>query len=66
MHISIIISKRKNEFLKVCESHKVTSLFAFGSSVTEKFNPKLSDIDLLVDVDAIDPIERGEDRKSVV
>jgi uncharacterized protein len=33
---------------KLCEAHKVKSLYAFGSVLTDDFN-KLSDIDLIVD-----------------
>jgi predicted nucleotidyltransferase len=35
-------------------------LYAFGSSTTDKFDKEKSDIDLLVEIDATDPIERGE------
>jgi uncharacterized protein len=37
-----------NDISKLCETHKVKSLYAFGSVLTEKFN-KESDIDLIVD-----------------
>lgn len=60
MHIASLISKRKDEFVKICETHKVKSLFAFGSSINKNFNPQKSDIDLLVDVDVTDPFEKGE------
>ena len=36
------------------------SLFAFGSSVTNNFDSDKSDIDLLVEIEESDPIERGE------
>ena len=35
-------------------------LYAFGSSVTDRFDSGTSDIDLLVEIDGSDPIERGE------
>ncbi len=35
-------------------------LYAFGSSVTDQFNEQTSDVDLLVEIDEADPIERGE------
>lgn len=35
-------------------------LYAFGSSISEKFDPKTSDIDLLVEIDSKDPVDRGE------
>lgn len=54
------IQRRANEFLTLCQTHSVESLYAFGSSVTDRFDEKLSDIDLLVAIDDEDPIERGE------
>lgn len=38
----------KTDINKLCETHKVKSLYAFGSVLTDKFN-KESDIDLIVD-----------------
>jgi predicted nucleotidyltransferase len=35
-------------------------LYAFGSSTNNNFNPVESDIDLLVEIEDADPIERGE------
>ena len=37
----------------LCEKHKVRRLYAFGSVLTDKFS-EASDIDLMVDFDAID------------
>jgi predicted nucleotidyltransferase len=54
------ISGRLNDFIALCKSHKVKYLYAFGSSVTDRFDYKNSDIDLLVEIDDDDPIERGE------
>ena len=36
------------DIIKLCELHKVKSLYAFGSVLTDKFD-KESDIDLIVD-----------------
>jgi predicted nucleotidyltransferase len=54
------ILKKKTDFSTLCKKHKVRYLYAFGSSTTDKFNEITSDIDLLVEVDVPDPIERGE------
>ena len=35
-------------------------MYGFGSSVTDRFDKKTSDIDLLVEIDVVDPIERGD------
>jgi predicted nucleotidyltransferase len=54
------ILKRLADFKSLCQSHNVKYLYAFGSSTTDKFDSENSDIDLLVEIDAADPIERGE------
>ena len=54
------IQKKENDFKTLCLNHKVKYLYAFGSSITDRFDYKKSDIDLLVEIDDPDPIERGE------
>lgn len=60
MKLQSEIQNRRDEFLSLCQVHQVQSLHAFGSSVTDRFNEMSSDIDLLVEIDVEDPIERGE------
>jgi uncharacterized protein len=54
------ILKNLNDFTILCKDHKVKYLYAFGSSVTDKFDVNKSAIDLLVEIDSKDPIDRGE------
>src|SRR5690606_14594660 len=54
-----------SDFLLLCKSHNVKSIYAFGSSVTNQFNEESSDIDLLIEIDNDDPIERGENLMNV-
>jgi len=54
------IHKKQKVFLSLCKKHKVKYLYAFGSSVTGNFDEGKSDIDLLVEIDISEPIERGE------
>jgi len=54
------IVKKQNDFTILCKNHNVKYLYAFGSSVTDKFDADKSDIDLLVEIDTNDPIDRGE------
>jgi predicted nucleotidyltransferase len=54
------IRKKVPHFVSICRDHNVHYIFAFGSSVTDKFDPENSDIDLLVEIDDPDPLERGE------
>ncbi|PVY37901.1 nucleotidyltransferase family protein [Pontibacter virosus] len=44
------------QIMNLCDKHSVRSLFAFGSVTTDRFKPD-SDIDLVVDIAAEDPIE---------
>ena len=60
MNLTQAIHSRINGFLSLCQVHDVKTLYAFGSSVTEQFDEETSDIDLLVEINENDPIERGE------
>jgi len=60
MIIDDLINNNKEVFYNLCKEHRVKYLFAFGSSVTDKFDFDKSDIDLLVEIDEPDPLERGE------
>ena len=43
----------------LCQKNKVKSLYVFGSVLTGRFTDK-SDIDLIVDIDSIDPLEYSD------
>lgn len=44
---------------KLCQSHKVKSLYAFGSVLTDRFNSQ-SDIDLIVDFEPLDVLDYAD------
>ena len=48
-----ILERHINDINKLCSTHRVKELYAFGSVLTEDFN-NTSDIDLIVDFDPID------------
>lgn len=54
-----LINKHKNELEKACSTFKVNELYAFGSVLTDKFNPD-SDVDFIVSILSNDPIEYAE------
>ncbi len=54
------ILRQKEQFNDLCAKHKVKYLYAFGSSTTENFDAKKSDIDLMVEVDEPDPVKKGD------
>lgn len=65
MELKVSILNKMDEFLALCETHNVKTLYAFGSSVTDEFDNDSSDIDLLIEIDINDPIERGENLMGV-
>lgn len=48
-----------NDIAKLCKVHKVKTLYAFGSVVTNKFNDS-SDIDLIVTFQPIDTLDYAD------
>lgn len=60
MFIKDEIKNKLNEFRTMCLNHQVKYIYAFGSSTNESFDETKSDIDLLVEIDEPDPLERGE------
>jgi hypothetical protein len=54
-----LIQNYSKEIRNLCKTHKVKSLYAFGSVLTEKFNPD-SDVDLIVDFQQIDVLDYGD------
>ncbi|MBS1598060.1 MAG: nucleotidyltransferase domain-containing protein [Bacteroidetes bacterium] len=48
-----IIDKHIDDISKLCGTHKVKNLFAFGSALTANFN-QFSDLDFMVDFEAMD------------
>jgi predicted nucleotidyltransferase len=55
-----LIKENYSDFLDLCLSHKVVKIYAFGSSITDHFNPEKSDIDIVVKIGIEDPLDRGE------
>jgi predicted nucleotidyltransferase len=65
MNLNTILKERNADFIKICASHRVEKIYAFGSSITDHFDPAKSDIDLIVELDIEDPIEYGENLISI-
>ena len=45
---------------ELCHQCGVKCLFAFGSVVSNQFDPEKSDLDFLVEMEEMPPLERGE------
>lgn len=60
MNLPPIISQNLPELTILCEQFGVRRLYIFGSAGTEKFKPGASDLDLIVELNEMSPLERGE------
>ena len=59
MNLTDSIKGKTAEFLSLCKTHEVKELYAFGSATNGEFKEDLSDIDLLVELETEDPVQRG-------
>ena len=55
-----IISKKLPEIRTLCQEHKVSELYVFGSRGKGGSPREDSDFDLMVEIDEPDPADRGE------
>ena len=65
MDLMTLIRENYTDFMDLCRSHKVNKIYAFGSSVTDHFDPVSSDIDVVVKIDIEDPADRGDALRSL-
>lgn len=59
------IQRSPQEFVGLCKSYDVKSLYAFGSSIKGNFKEASSDIDLLIELSTEDPAQRGENLMNI-
>lgn len=60
MKIEDSIQAKLYDFTTLCRLYNVKNLYAFGSATTDEFDENSSDIDLLIEIEENDPLERGE------
>lgn len=53
------LEKYIKEIKILCQKNKVKTLYAFGSVLTNRFSDK-SDIDFIVDIDTLDPLDYAD------
>ncbi|TRX35393.1 nucleotidyltransferase family protein [Flavobacterium restrictum] len=54
-----LIERHNKDIQNLCKAHKVKSLYAFGSVLTDKFNNE-SDVDFIVDFQPLDVLDYGD------
>lgn len=54
-----LIENHNKDILNLCKTHKVKSLYVFGSVLTDEFTTE-SDIDLIVDFEQLDVLDYGD------
>jgi predicted nucleotidyltransferase len=48
-----IITDNRDQIIELCKTHHVRRLSAFGSAVRDDFDPERSDVDLLIEFEAL-------------
>ena len=54
-----IIELHYSSLINLCRIYRVEKLYAFGSSVNGKFDSQTSDVDLIVEMETMPPLEKG-------
>ncbi len=54
-----LIENHSKDIQNLCKAHKVKSLYAFGSVLTDEFNSE-SDVDFIVDFQHLDVLDYGD------
>lgn len=60
MELSPEIKVHFDELVQLCEKYSVARLYSFGSINTDRFDPHTSDVDLLVELEPMPFLEKGE------
>lgn len=55
-----IFETNRTALQSICEKYRVLKLFAFGSVTTARFDYDKSDLDLMVELEHMPPIQKGE------
>ena len=55
-----IIQRKISELSELCDKHRVLRLALFGSATTDDFNPDSSDLDFIVEFQAMAPAEHAD------
>ena len=60
MKLPVEIEDKIEQLIILCNKYKVNRIFVFGSIARGNFNPKTSDVDLIVEMQELPPSEKGE------
>jgi uncharacterized protein len=54
-----VVESKLAEIADLCQRHRIFRLELFGSAVSDRFEPETSDLDFLVEFEAIPPAEHA-------
>lgn len=60
MGLPPLITENLDTLNRLCKQSKVRRLYAFGSVLTDQFDYEKSDLDLIVELEKMPPLVRGE------
>jgi len=60
MGLPKIIELKFDKLIEICNRNEVNRIYAFGSVVSNHFDPEKSDLDFVVEMNEMPPLTRGE------
>ena len=60
MDLPKIIEENLDKIIEICHKFGVKKIYAFGSVITNRFDPEKSDLDFVVEMEEMPPLIRGE------
>ncbi len=60
MNLPKIIEENLDKLIEICRKFGVERIYAFGSVITNRFDPEKSDLDFVVEMEEMLPLIRGE------
>jgi len=60
MGLPKIIEQKLTDLIEICHEFGVNRIYAFGSVLTEGFDIEKSDLDFVVEMEKMPPLDRGE------
>lgn len=60
MDLPKIIAQDLDKLIELCHQFGVERIYAFGSVITNRFDPEKSDLDFMIEMEEMPPLVRGE------
>ena len=60
MDLPKLIEENLDKIIEICQKFGIERIYAFGSVITNRYDPEKSDLDFVVEMEEMPPLIRGE------